>query len=221
MMLRLVLASFVASASAANHWPWDRAADDKPAAKPAVDVSTDDDSEKQAAKDSGDFMDRYIKDSGMKPVADDTTPSFHAIKSDDSAEGTEHKKSAYPWEAEMAAAESRSEKPPQNSDADAQPAVQRNAVLDGPTQVESSNSGASQTDAVVSVRLSSELQQSFLQARDAELKHLQHSHTAPNVEDEVAKERMADVYIHDGFGKEEQADAKVVKEVKANKDLKP
>merc|ERR1719313_1593260 len=154
-------------------------------------------------------MDRYIKDSGMK-LADTT---------DDSAQGSEEKHSAYPWAAEEAVAQN----PKQNSDGDAQPqfSVERNAAIEGPTQVQSSVAGASDSDAVVSVRLSSELQQSFLQARNAELKNLAETHNAPNVEEEVAKERMQDVYIHDGFGKEEQADDKKVREVNANKDLKP
>lgn len=91
------------------------------------------------------------------------------------------------------------------------------------TQRVSSVSGASATDQVVSVRLSSELQQSFLQARDAELHNLRtgRSRTAPDVEQEVAKQRMMDVYIHDGFGEAEKSDVKKEKEVNANKDMKP
>jgi len=45
--------------------------------------------------------------------------------------------------------------------------------------------------------------------------------TAPDVEDEVAKEKMADVYIHDSFGEEEKKDVKAEKEVKANPLMKP
>lgn len=45
--------------------------------------------------------------------------------------------------------------------------------------------------------------------------------TAPDVEEEVQKEKMADVYIHDGFGAAEKEDVKKEKEVKANKDLRP
>jgi len=145
-------------------------------------------------------MDKYIKDSGMKLVSDTSQ------KSDDSTMDTEQHSHAYPWSAEEAVAENS--KP---SD-DAQPAVERNTVIDGPTQVQSSVSGASQTDAVVSVKLNSELQQSFLQARNEEIKDLSRNRNAPNVEEEVAKERMQDVYIHDGFGKEEQDDAKKVTE---------
>jgi len=44
--------------------------------------------------------------------------------------------------------------------------------------------------------------------------------TAPDVEEEVAKEKMADVYIHDSFGDEEKKDVKAEKEVKANPMLK-
>jgi len=44
--------------------------------------------------------------------------------------------------------------------------------------------------------------------------------TAPDVEEEVAKEKMADVYIHDSFGEEEKKDVKAEKEVKANPMLK-
>lgn len=44
--------------------------------------------------------------------------------------------------------------------------------------------------------------------------------TAPDVEAEVAKEKMADVYIHDSFGEEEKKDVKAEKEVKANPMLK-
>jgi hypothetical protein len=54
-------------------------------------------------------------------------------------------------------------------------APQRSAdsPIQGPTQRESSISGATATDQVVDVRLSSELQQSLLQARNAETKMLQ------------------------------------------------
>jgi hypothetical protein len=45
--------------------------------------------------------------------------------------------------------------------------------------------------------------------------------TAPDVEQEVAKEKMADVYIHDSFGEEEKKDVKAEKEVKANPMMKP
>eukprot|EP00746_Dinoflagellata_sp_MGD_P161078 gnl/MRDRNA2_/MRDRNA2_88106_c0_seq1.p1 gnl/MRDRNA2_/MRDRNA2_88106_c0~~gnl/MRDRNA2_/MRDRNA2_88106_c0_seq1.p1 ORF type:complete len:269 (-),score=77.33 gnl/MRDRNA2_/MRDRNA2_88106_c0_seq1:32-838(-) len=45
--------------------------------------------------------------------------------------------------------------------------------------------------------------------------------TAPDVEAEVAKEKMADVYIHDSFGEEEKKDVKAEKEVKANPMMKP
>merc|ERR1719235_1598176 len=45
--------------------------------------------------------------------------------------------------------------------------------------------------------------------------------TAPGVDEEVKKEKMADVYIHDGFGDAEKEDVKKEKEVKANKDLRP
>merc|ERR1719421_262383 len=44
--------------------------------------------------------------------------------------------------------------------------------------------------------------------------------TAPDVEAEVAKEKMADVYIHDSFGEEEKKDVKAEKEVRANPMLK-
>merc|ERR1719272_463907 len=57
-------------------------------------------------------------------------------------------------------------------------------------------------------------------AIDSQTSLAQLKKTAPDVEEEVAREKMADVYIHDGFGQQEKEDAKKVKEVKANKDLK-
>merc|ERR1719456_2136551 len=103
--------------------------------------------------------------------------------------------------------------------------VSDNDATQGATQA--SVPGASATDQVVDVRLSSELQQALLQAKGAKAKSVHkfrggsHARTAPNVEDEVAKERQMDVYIHDGFGEAEKVDAKYVKEVNANKNLKP
>merc|ERR1719408_146633 len=63
--------------------------------------------------------------------------------------------------------------------------------------------------------------QIFLVTHDALLKRMNiQTSTAPNVEDEVAKERQMDVYIHDGFGAAEKVDAQKEKEVKADKFLK-
>lgn len=80
------------------------------------------------------------------------------------------------------------------------------------------SSGSSQ---VVDVRLSSELQQALLQGKGMHAKSRHKTKNAPNVEEEVAKERQMDVYIHDGFGAAEKTDVKAVKEVNANKDMKP
>merc|ERR1719393_899329 len=60
--------------------------------------------------------------------------------------------------------------PQQQDDA---PQRSADSPIQGPTQREGSISGASATDQVVDVRLSSELQQSLLQARNAETKMLQ------------------------------------------------
>lgn len=61
-------------------------------------------------------------------------------------------------------------KAPQQDEA---PQRSADSPIQGPTQRESSISGATATDQVVDVRLSSELQQSLLQARNAETKMLQ------------------------------------------------
>lgn len=57
-------------------------------------------------------------------------------------------------------------------------------------------------------------------AVDSQASLAQLKKTAPDVEEEVAKEKMADVYIHDSFGEEEKKDVKAEKEVKANPMLK-
>lgn len=98
------------------------------------------------------------------------------------------------------------------------------AGVSGDTSASRSSSSSSQGSAsVVDVRLSSELQQSLLQSEGNGMlaRSLQKSKNAPNVEDQVAKERQMDVYIHDGFGEEEKNDVKYVKEVNSNKNMKP
>lgn len=69
------------------------------------------------------------------------------------------------------------QKAPQQDSMDSRPA---DSPIEGPTQRESSLSGASAQDQVVDVRLSSELQQSLLQARNAESKMLSRFRGASN-----------------------------------------
>merc|ERR1719408_197580 len=49
---------------------------------------------------------------------------------------------------------------------------------------------------------------------------LQQGKNAPALDEEVERERMADVYIHDSFGEQEKKDVKEVSIVRADKELK-
>lgn len=209
----LVIASVIGVISAS--WPWDTVKGNRDSA-PLDDAPP---------SSSADFMDSYIKESGSQ-VADAAGTTDSAVPAgsggmqdlwtkDLDADQTSAKKE--PTHLERAIDSSTADAPVVQSTADA-PVVQ--------SQVQSSVSGASATNQVVDVRLSSELQtlqSSFLQARNVELKKLGsfRSATAPDVEAEVAKQRQFDIYIHDGFGDAAAEDVKKEKEVNADKNLKP
>jgi len=152
-------AASTSSDSSASGWPWDTHAQKKDeTARPSRDLwssHSDSDTNSGSSSISGDMTNLFggSSDSGSNHAFDWSSSDF----------------SGKPGVSQPAHAPQQD----QNNVGQGSSDSPSDSPIQGPTQREGSISGASATDQVVDVRLSSELQQSLLQARSAENKMLQ------------------------------------------------
>ncbi|CAK0874218.1 unnamed protein product [Prorocentrum cordatum] len=142
--------------------------------------------------DSADFMDKYIASS--KGAGDGNVwYASSAAASQDASHAPAVAAAEKPWHRRRAW----------------EPA----AAGDSGPSAEAPRSSATQRNAVVDVKLDSELQESrgrsFVQAR-----------SAPGVDDAVQAQRLEDVYIHDHFSEAAAEDSKDLQALRDSRDLK-
>jgi len=152
------------SDSGSSGWPWDTHAKKKDSEEHhGRDLwSSHSDSDTSSGSSSGSSSDMANMFGGSSSGSSDTSSNSHSF-SDWSTNDFGGSKAGVSQPAQA----------PQQQQQDDTPQRSADSPIQGPTQRESSISGASAQDQVVDVRLSSELQQSLLQARSAETRMLQ------------------------------------------------
>lgn len=164
----------------------------------------------------GDYMDQYIAASG---VSSNSGAAWWATPAESKA--SSGRDDAISW------VHRQVQKQRERQSLPSEDASGRADAFGGLSAADVEQPSASSGGAVVDIKLDSELQEKAhakSERQEASLAMLQsdaQSHSAPNVEDTVAEQRLQDVYIHDPFSAASVADVREEKILEASRDFKP